>query len=125
FFAQLDERYPGSKFILTVREVGAWLSSAREHWRRYPLDDNPSGRYRSLLQVAMYGMAGFSAARFARVYEAHRRNVEAWFKVRPQDLLVLNVCGGEGWEKLCAFLGKSPPDEPFPWANQGRISVAP
>lgn len=34
FFAQLDRRYPGSKFILTVREVESWLSSVRKHWQR-------------------------------------------------------------------------------------------
>ena len=33
FYAQLDRAFPGSKFILTVREKEAWLRSAEVHWR--------------------------------------------------------------------------------------------
>src|SRR5262249_40047767 len=35
FYAQLDQRYPGSRFILTVREMASWLESVRKHWERY------------------------------------------------------------------------------------------
>jgi 3'(2'), 5'-bisphosphate nucleotidase len=44
-----------------------------------------------------------------------------YFKDRPQDLLVIDVTAGEGWEKLCPFLGKPTPDIPFPKANVTRI----
>ena len=37
-----------------------------------------------------------------------------YFKNRPQDFLNLDIIGGEGWEKLCEFLGKPIPDVPFP-----------
>ena len=43
----------------------------------------------------------------------------AHFAGRPDDLLVLDVVGGEGWERLCPFLGLAPPDEPFPHFNPG------
>jgi 3'(2'), 5'-bisphosphate nucleotidase len=36
-------------------------------------------------------------------------------------LLVLDITAGEGWEKLCPFLGKPIPDIPFPKANVTRI----
>ena len=41
-----------------------------------------------------------------------------YFRERPKDLLVLNVCAGEGWEKLCPFLNKERPDVPFPYLNK-------
>src|SRR6185503_19618665 len=36
FYAQLDMRYPGSKFILTVRDVESWLVSAKTQFSRNP-----------------------------------------------------------------------------------------
>jgi hypothetical protein len=29
----------------------------------------------------------------------------------------MNICDGEGWEKLCSFLNKPIPDVPFPKEN--------
>jgi hypothetical protein len=26
----------------------------------------------------------------------------------------MNICGGEGWEELCGFLGECVPERPFP-----------
>ena len=54
-----------------------------------------------------------------RDYEARNEEVIAHFAGRPDDLLVLDVVAGEGWEKLCPFLGLDPPDEPFPHFNPG------
>ncbi len=122
FFADLDQRYPGSKFILTVRDVDKWLASVRGHWERYPIEDNRSGQYRSLLRVSMYSMTEFAETHFRFVWNAHQRNIAAYFKDRPHDLLTLDICGGEGWDRLCAFLGKPTPAEPFPWANKGEVS---
>src|SRR4029079_3714264 len=34
-FRELDVMYPGSKFILTVRQREPWLESCRKHWERY------------------------------------------------------------------------------------------
>jgi 3'(2'), 5'-bisphosphate nucleotidase len=36
--------------------------------------------------------------------------------------LVINVVAGEGWEKLCPFLGKPVPEIPFPKANVTQIT---
>jgi hypothetical protein len=37
FYAQLDAAYPGSKFVLTVREKDDWLRSMRKWWTAYPV----------------------------------------------------------------------------------------
>lgn len=33
-YEKLDQAYPGSKFILTVRNEDKWLTSVRNHWSR-------------------------------------------------------------------------------------------
>jgi hypothetical protein len=30
----------------------------------------------------------------------------------------MNICAGDGWDKLCPFLGKTAPNAPFPCTNQ-------
>ena len=37
--------------------------------------------------------------------------------MEPSNLLVYNA--GEGWERLCEFLGKEVPDKEFPYENKG------
>src|SRR5206468_7692898 len=50
-------------------------------------------------------------------YERHNREVIEYFNDRGNDLLILNITGGEGWEKLCPFLGKPVPRVRFPCVN--------
>lgn len=121
FFAQLDAEYPESRFVLTVREPEAWLRSVELHWElmigwwhQYP----DFKRFQEFISACVYGAVGFSRDRFLYSYETHRRNVEHYFRDRPGDLLVLDICGGEGWEALCPFLGAEIPDTPFPHANE-------
>ena len=50
-------------------------------------------------------------------YEQHNEAVEAWFAGRD-DLLVLDLERGDGWQELCAFLGEAVPEAPFPHLNR-------
>jgi hypothetical protein len=134
YFAQLDRRYPGSKFILTVREIESWLNSVRKHWQRAPLKKKrihlgkkkSIEQYRRLLRLTTYGMDDFNEDRFRWVYETHLKNVQAHFANRPNDLLILDICGGEAWDRLGPFLG-SLVNRPqgtvqFPWENKAPES---
>lgn len=38
--------------------------------------------------------------------------------IAPGDLLVIDICAGERWEKLCPYLGCEAPDISFPHANE-------
>ena len=57
--------------------------------------------------------------------------MRSYFANRPEDLLVLDVTAGDGWEPLCQFLGMPVPERPFPWENRyqpwrgGRASARP
>jgi len=121
FYPQLDEAFPGSKFILTVREKASWLKSCEKHWAgsRIPPSDPPFWqRYANFIDACVYGCNAFNASRFSYVYDLHVANVREYFRDRAEDLLVLDVCNGGGFEKLCPFLGLPVPDDPaFPKEN--------
>lgn len=66
-------------------------------------------------RIAQYGGIAFEDEEvLSNVYDKHQEDVLNYFKGRDNDLLVLNVCNGEGWEKLCPFLGRPIPAEKFP-----------
>jgi hypothetical protein len=124
FFAQLDKAWPGSKFILTVRDRDSWLRSAEAHWRGLMvgrrLKDPQFGAYVDFISAAVYGCIYFNAERFRYAYEVHERLVREYFSNRPDDLLVLDIFRGEGMPELCEFLGLPlPEDSRFPHVNRG------
>ena len=139
FYAQLDRLFPGSKFILTVRDKADWLRSLEFHWRNYPTFPEVSatplcerslgacnaktktqihGEILRLLRAIVYGCYEFNHARISYVYDLHYRNVLDYFQGRSEDLLVLDICAGEGWSKLCPFLAQPLVDKPFPIIRQ-------
>jgi Sulfotransferase domain len=120
YYAQLDRIYPDSKFILTVRDKHSWLSSIETHWRSRNARMNRNPQYKEFtrfISACVYGSLEYNMDRFLYVYDTHVRNVQYYFRNRPEDLLILDICGGDRWEKLCNFLGLSIPRARFPHAN--------
>lgn len=121
FYAQLDQAFPGSKFVLTVREKEAWLRSCEVHWRLLMQwwENFPEFKiFHEFASACTYGVLEYNRERFSFVYDTHVANVRAYFSERPDDLLVMDICAGEGWEKLCPFLRLDDPHAPFPHANE-------
>jgi hypothetical protein len=118
-YPHLDAHYPGSKFVLTVRDKDDWLDACERYFAVKEAADRGTPKEEELrfYFLVVYGCDGFHRERFSWVYDAHRRNVEHHFRGRPEDLLIFDVTAGDGWEKLCPFLGKPVPDLPFPHAN--------
>jgi len=98
----LDGRYPGSKFILTVRDLPQWLKSCE----RFFLNKEPN-MWDQLNRMMCYGTVTFDKDRFAAAYQSHLTGVQAYFVNRPNDLLILKITCGDGWEKLCPFLDRA------------------
>ncbi len=123
YYAQLDREYPGSKFILTLREPESWLRSIEAHWpvmRQWCERDPQFGRFTDFISAAVYGCIGFHRDRFLYAYETHERNARDYFRDRPEDFLVLDICQNQGWEPICDFLGLMVPERPFPHSNRGK-----
>ena len=110
-FDLADLQYPGSRFILTVRDVDEWIDSRRRHIQR-----NPDTR-----MAQRYSNADFDDNRrsWRAEWYAHLDRVMTWFTGR-EDLLVLDICGGDGWNRLAPFVGCSIPHTPFPTENVDR-----
>lgn len=119
FYRELDDRYPGSKFILTVRDIDGWLQSCKKQFTAKHAEKQNDAH--GQLFMDLYGTTVFDEELFRRGYSRFVDGVLTHFKDRPQDLLVLDVAAGQGWPELCAFLGKPIPEVPFPKANVTRI----
>lgn len=108
-YRELDEQFPNSKFILTIRPTEKWLNSVVQHF----------GGRTTVMREWIYGVGdprGNEAIYRAR-YEQHNDEVRGYFVSRPGQLLILNLTEGEGWEKLCPFLNAPIPTDPFPHTN--------
>lgn len=140
-YQALDQRFPGSKFILSVRyNADEWYASlTRFHAAMFGRGQTPT---LADLRAADYIRPG-AAYRINRMlydtppddpynrailianYEAHNRAVVEYFRHRPGDLLVLNVAEPDAYPKLCAFLGKPVMQRAFPWENKTEAVVRP
>ncbi len=118
FYKELDQAFPGSKFILTVRDTTSWKKSMKRlQYSLWVLGIFPKV---SKLVRDIYGTSGYSDSdALVAQYERYVRDVRAHFSNRPSDLLVLDLTQKRDWEQLCVFLGKPIPHRAFPWQNRG------
>jgi hypothetical protein len=127
-YKYLDFRFPGSKFILTERDEEDWVRSTAKHRHdvltpeylhrlQFGRDASNERRYTEVVftQMALYGTLPFDETKFRHGYRAYHADVAQYFADRPQDLLRLRICDGDGWEKLAPFLGHEVPSVPFPY----------
>lgn len=111
-YRDLDEAYPDSKFVLTMRDTDKWWVSLERHF----------GGKTTAMRTWIYGVgdpAGHEDI-YKQRYEAHNAEVVEYFSERPDDLLVVDVTAGGGWVELCSFLGADIPDMDFPHRNSHR-----
>ncbi len=118
-FRELDTAYPGSKFVLTVRDEDQWVKSVERHFSA----DNPfragwdADPFTNRVHTLLYGRRKFDAEVFRARYRQHNTEVREYFRRRPADLLELDL-SGQDWYPLCGFLSARVPDAAFPWENR-------
>ena len=117
-YKELDQEYPGSKFICTIRNIDEWLASVKwlfstgrlhYNWKETPVVDE--------MHETLYGISQYDEDVFRATYFAYYHDVQLYFEDRPQDLLIMDFSHGEGWEELCPFLNKEIPSTEFPRLN--------
>ncbi len=121
-FEELDEWFPGSKFVLTVRDETGWLRS----YRNMGGDLRAAPEALNAARRTLYGLPfpHVSDEQLLERYREHNEAVTARFAGRPDALLVVDWSKGHGWPELCGFLGRPAPAGPFPHANRGRYGGA-
>lgn len=124
-YEKLDASYPGSKFILTLRNEDAWIHSVERHWSaeynpyRPGWDSDP---FTNRMHRALYGQSAFNKEVFLQRYRRHNAEVRQHFAGRPHDLLIIDMEKQAQWKPLCEFLNTDVPTLPYPkaFATDGR-----
>lgn len=124
---EIDARYPGTLFILTLRrDRAAWLRSC-ERYQALQLEGwlNLAEETRDAklaIRRFEYGIERFDAEVWSRRYDRRVSEVTAHFRGRPDCLLSFDASAGDGWEKLCPFLGVPEPKIAFPHSNSIEVA---
>ncbi len=116
FYKYLDYKFPGSKFILLTRDLKPWLDSAEYIHGHEPIDRGEDVII--MRRMLLYETVVFNREKFIETYHRHHADVRRYFADRPDDLLEMDITKGDGWDKLCPFLGLPIPDQPFRNANK-------
>jgi len=116
YWRELADYYPDAKVLHQVRDPDSWFEStqatifAPESFAASP--PPPLKRFFETL-TSGFGERLHDRAFMTDYFLRHTAEVE---RMIPKDrLLVYEV--GEGWDRLCRFLGVSVPDGPFPNEN--------
>lgn len=134
-FIVMDHAFPGSKFILTVRDSAEqWYDSLiRFHSKLWGNSKTPPTS--DDLKNATHIYKGFPYhTRFHVLdvpkddpykknvmldyYNTHTKNVKEYFRHRPDDLIVINLKESDDYSKFCNFLGCEQKRDGFPWENK-------
>ncbi len=134
-FKVLDKEFPGSKFILTVRDSPEqWYNSLINfHAKLWGKDGRVPTKEDLINTKFIYKGRAWRMNRFLynspeedpykkevliQHYIDYNDEVKSYFEERPDDLLVLNVAEEGGMKKLAKFLNKEVISEEFPWENK-------
>jgi hypothetical protein len=120
FWRELAQAHPESKVVLMTRSAQSWCDSYLEtiHALLSKADEAPPHvRPWFEMGIAVAAKSGFggksSRVDIIRAFDAHADAVKS--AIPAERLLVYEV--KDGWEPLCAFLGKAVPAAPFPKSN--------
>ncbi|KAI9491219.1 P-loop containing nucleoside triphosphate hydrolase protein [Zychaea mexicana] len=124
---RLFKKYPDAKVILTKRDFDSWYKSVSNtiFHLHDQLPENPQEfavRTRRMVKTIWLNGSFQDMQKFKDEPELIKTRFEAhnaWVveNVPADRLLVLDLRDGINWDKLCAFLGKPIPDEPYPRIN--------
>lgn len=121
YWKELSDFYPEAKVVLSLRDPIRWHESTQntifsekmmKRRAEGPPNENRIGMMKKILGDTFDGRVADRDHAVA-VFNAHTEEVKR--TIAPERLLIFEV--GEGWDRLCAFLGVDVPDEPYPRTN--------
>jgi hypothetical protein len=119
FYQELDQRWPGSRFVLTTRDKADWLESmkwlrteGRKIW--------PPNPVREQYKRDFYGTNEFDRKRLSDTFDRYHEEVAGHFEGRKDEVLRLNIIESSDTSKLVDFLGLEAEPTPWPRANASR-----
>ncbi|MFA9556921.1 sulfotransferase [Evansella sp. AB-rgal1] len=136
-YKYLDDAYPDSKFILTIRDSPEqWYNSLVRYHSilfgngKVPTKENlmdtryvfPGWMWK--YNRIFYGLPEndpYNKGILMNHYQKYIEGVKQYFKDRPNDILIINLSEKEAYKKFCSFLNISSPFNEFPWENKTKI----
>lgn len=127
-YLQLYNKFPNAKYILTVREPESWYESFEKLITMFDL--NHETALESYHANGMYGSAYFfkhifgieklagNKQKLIDHFMLYNEKIINFFSCHPASFTVYDIISGEGWQKLCKFLGVKIPENDFPHANK-------
>lgn len=128
-YRKLDEIFPNSRFILTLRDSPEqWYESFVGYFTMlfggFPTVQQLEkcgyiypGFFADAIRAVMPIEDVLDKAKACRFYEAHEKVIRSYFSGRP-DFLVLNVAQKGDYQKFCSFVGVESAEQAFPWENK-------
>jgi hypothetical protein len=113
-FKIFNQWYPGSKFIYTDRNTDEWIQSRIKHIER-----NIKKKEKNVYDGPFLTI---DEEEWRKEKEEHYNDVMSYFKDNLSNLLIMDICSGDGYEKLCPFLNIPILKETFPKENVSKYS---
>jgi hypothetical protein len=126
YWRQIADHYPDAKVLHTVRDPDRWFDSTQATIFSPANRGATVGSGDDMRSRFFNGFMGPLRERLddrawmTDYFRRHTEEVKA--TIAPERLLIYEV--GEGWDRLCAFLGVPVPDEPYPSENSREDFIA-
>ena len=120
-YRQLDKMYPGSRFILTTRDIDSWLASM--HWML--TEGKVKWNYGPRINAYhsdVYGTSTFKSKVLRASWIAYHEEVYQFFAERT-DLLIIDITSGFDVVSICKFLDTDYLDINFDSVVNGRVEL--
>ncbi|MFT6986927.1 MAG: hypothetical protein ACJAT7_002777 [Psychromonas sp.] len=135
-FVALQQKFPNSKFILTIRDdEEQWFNSITKfHSKLWANNDGiPPNKEQLLNAVNSYKGRPWDVNRILfdtpenepykkevllEFYNTYNKSVIDYFKTRPDQLLVINLTDKNAYKEFVNFIGASSKQTEFPWKNK-------
>jgi hypothetical protein len=113
YYKELDHLCPNSYFIVTTRSKEKWIQSRIIHvlYNRVFTDLHDPYEWRDI-NTKVWG----------EEYDNFHAEVRDYFKGYDR-YLEMDITTGDGWDKLCPFIGKEIPKKPFPHSEVSKSTT--
>jgi hypothetical protein len=112
-FHDLISRFPQAYYINTIRDFDSWLNSCAYQFNERRKVSSLTLSYR----LKRFGKQYYDEQNFRNWYEQYIKDIKQHTHIRILDI---DIIKGEGYEKLCPFLGCDILDEEFPIRNMRK-----
>lgn len=122
FWREISAHYPDAKVLHTVRDPDKWFESTQATIFAPGSPVFSDGPHAEFFRTVIAPFHDHIHDREFMTAYFRKHTQEVLESIDPKRLLVFEV--GEGWNRLCAFLGVPVPTEPYPSENSREAFAA-